>query len=58
MMSLFMVGLGVALIVMSVGIGLAISKDMMDLIEFGYAPNDHKNASRHYDSPALEKISS
>ena len=36
---LFMVGLGAALVVMIVGIGLALSKDVMELIALGYNPN-------------------
>jgi len=40
-----MFGLGVALVVMIVGIGLAIPKDVMKLIEFWYDPNDPKYAS-------------
>ena len=34
-MTMFMFGLGAALVVMIVGIGLAIPKDVMKLIEFG-----------------------
>jgi hypothetical protein len=45
MMTVFMFGLGVALVIMIVGIGLAISKDVMELNEFGYDPNDPKHAS-------------
>jgi len=35
---LFMVGLGAALVVMIVGIGVALSKDVMELIALGYNP--------------------
>ena len=44
MMTLFMAGLGAALVVMIVGIGLALSKDVTDLIDFPYDPH---NAPRH-----------
>ena len=43
MMTLFMVGLGAALVVMIVGIGLALSKEVTDLIDFAY---DSNNAPR------------
>jgi hypothetical protein len=39
-MAMLMVGLGVALAIMSVGIGWAVSKDMKDLIDFGYDPTN------------------
>jgi len=35
-MTIFMVGLGAALVVMIVGIGLAVFKDVRDLIDFAY----------------------
>ena len=40
MMTLFIVGLGAALVVMIIGIGLALSKDVTDLIDFAYDPNN------------------
>ena len=40
MMTIFMVGLGAALVVMIVGIGLALSKDVTDLIDFAYDPHN------------------
>jgi len=40
MMTLFMAGLGAALVVMIIGIGLALSKDVTDLIDFAYDPNN------------------
>jgi hypothetical protein len=40
MMTIFLVGLGAALLVMIVGIGLALSKDVTDLIDFAYDPNN------------------
>ena len=46
MMTIFMYGLGAALVVMIFGIGFAISKDVMELIDFGYDPNDPSNGSR------------
>ena len=45
-MAVFMFGLGVALVVMIVGIGLAISRDVMELIDFRYDPNDPTNGPR------------
>jgi hypothetical protein len=39
-MTIFMFGLGAALMVMIVGIGLAVSKDIMELIDFAYDPNN------------------
>ena len=41
MMSLFMVGLGVALVVMIVGIGLLVTKDVMELIDVACDPNNN-----------------
>ncbi len=46
MMTLFMIGLGAALVVMIVGIGLAISKDIRELIDFRYDPSDPTNGAR------------
>lgn len=40
MITIFMVGLGAALIAMIVGIGLALSKDVTDLMDFGYDPTN------------------
>ena len=40
MMTTFMFGLGAALVVMIVGIGLAVSKDVMELIDCASDPND------------------
>ena len=45
-MAIFMFGLGVALVVMIVGIGFAISKDAMELIDLRYDPNDPSNGPR------------
>ena len=39
MMTLFMAGLGAALVVMIIGIGLALSKEVTDLIDFSYDSN-------------------
>ena len=41
MMSIFMVGLGMALLVMIVGIGWAVSKDVMELIDFVHDTNNN-----------------
>lgn len=38
MMTTFMVGLGAALVVMIVWIGLLVAKDVTDLIDFAYDP--------------------
>ena len=46
MMTIFMVGLGAALVVMIVGIGLAVSKDMMELVDFAYDPNNPNKGPR------------
>ena len=40
-MSIFMVGLGMALLVMIVGIGWAVSKDVMELIDFVHDTNNN-----------------
>ena len=40
MLTIFMVGLGAALVVMIVGIGLALSKEVTDLIDFAYDPHN------------------
>ena len=40
MMTVFMIGLGAALVVMIIGIGLALSKDVTDLIDFAYDPTN------------------
>ena len=45
-MAIFMFGLAAALVVMIVGIGFAMSKDVMELIDFGYDPNDPSNGLR------------
>ena len=39
MMTMFMVGLGAALVIMIVGIGLLVAKHVTDLIDFAYDPN-------------------
>ena len=41
MMPIFMVGLGMALLVMIVGIGWAVSKDVMELIGFVHDTNNN-----------------
>jgi|KBSMisStandDraft_5_1062788.scaffolds.fasta_scaffold1643347_1 hypothetical protein len=41
MMPIFMVGLGMALLVMIVGIGWAVSKDVMELIDFVHDTNNN-----------------
>ena len=46
MMPLFMVGLGVALVVMIVGIGLLVAKDVTELIYFASDPINPTNDSR------------
>lgn len=46
MMTIFMVGLGAALVVMIVGIGLAVSKDVTELIDFACDSNNPTNGSR------------
>ncbi|HXC67040.1 MAG TPA: hypothetical protein VN638_06430 [Nitrospiraceae bacterium] len=46
MMPLFMVGLGVALVVMIVGIGLLVAKDVTELIYFASDPINPTNGSR------------
>ncbi len=45
-MGILMFGLAAALVVMIVGIGVALSKDVMELIDFGYDPNDPSNGPR------------
>jgi ABC-type antimicrobial peptide transport system permease subunit len=45
-MTIFRVGLGASLVVMIVGIGLALSKDVTDLIDFAYDPNYPTNGPR------------
>jgi len=40
-MPIFMVGLGMALLVMIVGIGWAVSKDVMELIDFVHDTNNN-----------------
>jgi hypothetical protein len=45
-MTIFMVGLGAALVVMIVGIGLAVFKDVMELINIAYDPNNPSNEPR------------
>ena len=45
-MTIFMVGLGAALVVVIVGIGVAVSKDVMELIDFAYDPNNSSNEPR------------
>ena len=42
MMPIFMVGLGMALLVMIVGIGWAVSKDVMELIDFVHDTNNNE----------------
>jgi len=51
MMTIIMFGFGVALVVMSVGIGVAVSKDVLELIDFAYDPNDSTNGPRKADVP-------
>ena len=41
-----MVGLGVALVFMIVGIGVLVTKDVMDLIDFACDPNNPTNGPR------------
>ena len=43
-MPMFMVSLGVAIVVMIVGIGIAFSKDVLELIDFVHDTNDPKNS--------------
>ena len=38
-MPIFMFGLGAALVVMIVGIGLAVAKDVMKMIDYACDPN-------------------
>jgi len=45
-MAIFMFDLAAALVVIIVGIGFAISKDVMELIDFRYDPNDPFNGPR------------
>jgi hypothetical protein len=45
-MGIFMFCLAAALVVMIVGIGFAISKNVMELIDFGYDRNDPSNGLR------------
>ena len=45
-MAIFMFGPAAALVVMIVGIGVAFSKDAMELIDFGYDPNDPSSGPR------------
>ena len=40
MMPIFMLGLGVAMVVMIVGIGLLVVKDVMELIDFVHDTNN------------------
>ena len=46
MMPIFMFGLGVAMVVMIVGIGLLVVKDVKDLIDFAFDPNNPTNGPR------------
>ncbi len=46
MMTIFMVSLGVAIVVMIVGIGLAVSKDLMKIIDSACDHNDPRNGLR------------
>jgi hypothetical protein len=46
MMAIFMFGLGVALVVMIVGIGLLVAKDVKELIDFAFDPNNPPNGPR------------
>jgi len=46
MMPIFMFGLGVALVVMIVGIGLLVAKDVTELIDFACDPNNAPNGPR------------
>ena len=48
-MAIFMYSLGVTLVVMIVGIGLAMSKDVMELIDFQYDPNKPHSQPRRLD---------
>jgi hypothetical protein len=46
MMPIFMFGLGVALVVMIVGIGLLVAKDVTELIDFACDPKNPPNGHR------------
>ena len=46
MMPIFMFGLGVAMVVRIVGIGLLVVKDVKDLIDFAFDPNNPTNGPR------------
>jgi hypothetical protein len=46
MMAVFMFGLGVALVVMIVGIGLLVAKDVTELIDLTFDPNNPPNGPR------------
>ena len=45
-MPIFMFGLGVALVVMIIGIGLLVAKDVTELIDFACDPNNPNNGPR------------
>ena len=55
LMTIFIVCLGAALVVMMVGIGLAVSKDMMDLIDFACDSNNPIKVPGAYDVP-LQRV--
>jgi hypothetical protein len=46
MMPIFMFGLGVAMLVMIVGIGLLVVKDVMELIDLVHETNNPTNGPR------------
>lgn len=46
MMPIFMVGLGAALVVMTVGIGLAVVKDVKKMIAYAVDPNNPTKGPR------------
>ena len=43
MMPIFMFGLGVAMVVIIVGIGVLVVKDVKDLMDFAFDPNNPAN---------------
>jgi len=47
MMQIFMFGLGVAMLVMIVGIGLLVVKDVMELIDLVHDTNNPTNGPLH-----------
>ena len=46
MMPIFMVGLGIAIVVMIVGIGWAVSKDALELMDFAHDTNNPPDSPR------------